>query len=113
MASEELLRRYRTWGGQPRGSIVEFLVYEFLERKKKLKEGRDFYFNPPVFEIPLISSAWFVGREEPYAPNEEAELLRIEIGYLQQDMNFVFLKSKDILERTEYVLSQAWMGNEI
>lgn len=112
MVDEETLRRYRAWGGQMRGTVAEFLVFEFLEKRKKLRPYVDFEFDPPKFDIPLLNAVWYVEREEPYSPLAESELILYEARLVEHNIQLIRLDSEDVRERTEYTLRTAWQGNQ-
>jgi len=112
MVDEETERRYQEWGGQMRGTIAEFLVFEFLEKRKKLRPNVDFEFDPPKFDIPLLNAIWYVEREEPYSPYQESELILYEARLVEYNTQLVRLEAEDVLERTEYTLRTAWQGNQ-
>ena len=127
IAEETFEDRYLAWGGLQRGTRPEFIVWDWLVRRKRLVEGTDFRFQSSRwggrmmfggaivdFYFPGKNMVWRVMGEYFHLRRSEDrahdEIQRIQL--LQEGLIVVDLWVADLFERREYVLNLAWEGRE-
>lgn len=125
---EDFLRRFDAWHARTNGSLVEFIVYEFLVFKKKQVEGLDFHFQHPLhggrtefggfvldFFFPQRSAGWRVMGERYHLLQAEdrARDLIAKTILEGRRIQVIDLWENDLLTRPDLVLRLAWEGREV
>jgi very-short-patch-repair endonuclease len=120
---EALLARYEAWKSQWNGSLVEFIVWEYLTIQKKQTHGTDFIFQAPFlggrtlyggfiadFAFPLRNEIWMVQgiRWHLQQPADRAKTFMAEAQLSAMGWKVLELWEDDILERPLFVLDLAW-----
>lgn len=127
-----LEERWRAWQAKEKGkgtaSILEFICWEFLVKKKGQREGVDFIYQYPLaggrtqaggfvadFYFPLKQMVWNpAGLQFHYtkAKDRWRDILS-RVVLANRGIKEVFLWETDLLERTEYTLEAAWHGESV
>ena len=126
--------RWRTWQASPAAagkgsaSMLEFLVWEFLVKKKKQIEGVDFIYQYPLaggrtqfggfvadFYFPVRMEVWNPAGQQFHwtKPRDRARDILSRAVLAGRGIKEIFLWEEDMLTRPDYVLEQAWRGREL
>lgn len=122
----ELQRRWQAWQqshGQ-RGSILEYICWDWLTHKKKLREHVDFFYQWDVlggskftvdFYFPSARLAWFIDtvRFTLANPRDRAASGAAKAKVLADDITPIAILEQDILTRTQFVLENALEGRQV
>lgn len=136
LASEAQLTedRWRAWQASPdavgkgSASILEFLVWEFLVKQKKLIEGVDFIYQYPLmggrtqfggfvadFYFPIRREVWNpAGLEFHWTTTRHRArdiIARAVLG--SRGVKLIYLWEDDLMNRPQYTLEKAWRSEEI
>jgi len=124
---EDRLARYAAWRAQTNGSLLEFIVWEWLVGKKKQIPGVDFVFQHPVFGgrtqfggylldfyFPLQRMGWRVMglRWHRTNPDDRARDNLAKQLLSSKGMRVIDLFEDDLMERPDFVLNKAWRGEQ-
>lgn len=121
-------QRWLAFREQTNASYPEFICFEWLTTKKKLKSGLDFYFQYPFlggrtqyggfvldFFFPFRRMAWFVqGLHFHYTSAKDRGRDKLSVAQVaSRGVVVVELWEDDLIQRTEYALERAWRGEQI
>lgn len=125
---ESFIARYERWGGIGRGTVPEFIAYQWLTDNKKLKENLDFLFQSSQFGgrrtfggavidflIIRTSTAWRIQGEFFHLrdPSKRAQDLVQKMRLTAQGFRVIDIWGNDLLTRPDYVLERAYNGQEV
>ena len=129
---QALKERWEAWQRLPfiRGSapITEFIVWEWLTKKKGLIHGLDFIYQAPFlggrtmfggfiidFYFPSQQMAWNpAGLRYHYTTTEQRGRDRLSKARLaSRGILLIFLWEDDLMERPDYVMNAAWRGQQL
>ncbi len=127
-----LEERWRDWQTKEKGkgsaSILEFICWEFLVKRKGQREGVDFIYQWALaggrtqaggfvadFYFPSKHMVWNpAGLQFHYTATKDRwrdSLSRVVLA--NRGIKEIFLWETDLLERPNYVLEHAWRGEEV
>lgn len=128
---EEFQLRFETWKqlrANNLGSVLEFIVYEFLVFVKKQKDGIDFLFQSPFlggrtefggFVIDFLLPAKGLALQPQGArwhlqqPQDRARILLEQELLASQGIRAIYLWETDLLTRPDFTLEAAWDGVQL
>ena len=124
--------RWHAWQQLPtiRGSapITEFIVWEWLVKRKGLQPGVDFIYQAPFlggrtlfggfvidFYFPAQRMAWNpAGLRYHYTTTAQRARDRLaKVAMANRGIMLIYLWEDDLMERPEYVIYQAWQGRQL
>lgn len=126
--------RWRTWQASPAAagkgsaSMLEFLVWEFLVKKKKQIEGIDFIYQYPLaggrtqfggfvadFYFPMRMEVWNPAGQQFHwtKTHDRARDIMSRVVLASRGIREIFLWEEDMLTRPDYTMEQAWRGREL
>lgn len=132
--AELLEERWRAWQESPAAkgkgsaSILEFMVWEFLVRRKKQIEDVDFIYQYPLaggrtqfggfvadFYFPLRAEVWNPAGQQFHwtKSRDRARDIMSRAVLASRGIREIFLWEEDMLARPDYTLEQAWLGREL
>lgn len=122
------LKRFADWqtAYNANGSILEYIVWEFLVFKKGMVEGIDFYYQYPAlggrtmfggfvidFFIPPALVLQPQGNQWHLKNSKDRARLRVEKATLgSQGITVVYLFEDDLLQRPDFTLQAALRGQQ-
>ena len=121
--NEDFLARYSVWRGTYNGSVPEFIVWEYLTRKRGQRVNVDFDFQSPFFGgrtrfggfiadffFPRKQEIWRVNGERFHLekPKDRAKDALAKVQFLQQGYAVLDLWEDDLLTRAQFVLDLAF-----
>jgi len=125
---ENRVARWQAFRALNQSSYPEFICYEWLVNKKKLRPGLDFQFQYPFlggrtqfggfvldFFFPIRRMAWFIQGLHFHYTNAK-DRGRDQLAVFQvasRGVDVVEIFEDDIIQRTEYTLERAWLGQSI
>jgi very-short-patch-repair endonuclease len=125
---QELLARFEGWRAVTAGSLIEFIVWEWLVNKKRQVPGVDFVYGWAIFGgrtqfggyvldflFPLQKMGWRIQglRWHRTNPDDRARD-QIAAQLLEsRGIKVVDLWEDSILTRTEFTLQKAWQGESV
>lgn len=124
---ERTLARFEAWRAVTNGSLPEFIVWEWLVYKRKLRDGVDFVFQSPLFGgrtrfggfvidfyFPQRREGWFVNGERWHllTPQARARDQLAKEMLAGQGITVIVLWENDLLTRPDFVLERAWFRRE-
>lgn len=119
--------RYAEWGGQSRGTKPEFIVWEWLVKRMKFKEGLDFNFQSSRwggrmtfggvvvdFWFPMYNMVWRVMGEHFHLvePTDRMNDAVQKLALVASGLTVIDLWVQDLEQRPAYVLELAMRGIE-
>lgn len=131
---EQLEKRWRAWQASPAAagmgsaSILEFMVWEFLVYKKKLKPGIDFIYQYPLMGGRtrfggFVADFYFPMRQEVWNPaglrfhwttaTNRARDIMAKTMLAARGIKLIFIWEDDLMNRPDYALNAAWRGMEL
>lgn len=127
-----LEERWRAWQAKEKGkgtaSILEFICWEYLVKRKKQREGTDFVYQWSLaggrtaaggfvadFYFPAKHMVWNpAGLQFHYTKTKDRwrdTLSRVVLA--NRGIKEIFLWEEDLLQRPEYTLEHAWRGEQV
>lgn len=123
------MARYAAWqaSGYPQGSMLEYLVWEYLVTKKAMKPGVDFVYQSPVLggrtQFGGFVVDFFVrpnlalqpqGEHWHLASPSDRARLRLESSILAgRGIKAIYLWESDLLARSDYAIERALNGQQL
>ncbi|KKM17707.1 hypothetical protein LCGC14_1673040 [marine sediment metagenome] len=120
---EALLARYELWKAQYNGSLIEFIVWEYITIRRKQKPNVDFVFQAPFLGGRtrfggFVADFAFYGRQEIWSvqgirwhlqtPKDRANAFIAETQLSARGYKVIELWEDDLLVRPTFVLDLAW-----
>lgn len=127
-AEEDKQARWQQFRSFTAASFPEFICYEWLTKKKKLKPQSDFFFQAPVFGgrtqfggfildfyFPDKRMAWFIqGLQYHYVKTKDrARDVLARAAIAARGLLVVEIFEDDLLQREEFTLSRAFRGEQV
>lgn len=126
---EQDQERFDAWYAQTLGSLPEFIVWEYLTLKRKLRPQLDFLFQAPFLGGRtryggFVLDFYFVGRREGWMvqgeryhalnPNDRAKNALVKVMLAGRGIRVLEIWENDLLVRPDFVLDAAWFrGQEV
>jgi hypothetical protein len=128
-AQEEAWRKWQSeHPGKGSASILEFIIYEYITKQKGLKEGTDFVYQWSLaggrtqaggfvadFYFPSRHMVWNpAGLQFHYTKTKDRwrdQLSRVVLA--NRGIKEIFLWEDDLVQRPQYTLDHAWLGQEV
>lgn len=127
-----LTERWNAWRsrreGSGTGSILEFIVWEYLTKTKKLVPDVDFIYQYPLmggrtqlggfvadFYFPVRRMVWNPAGLyfHQTKPEDRARDLLAKTMLAGRGVKVIYLYEDDLLNRPTYTMNRAWEGSEI
>lgn len=120
---EALLARYEVWRSQYNGSLIEFIVWEYLTIQRRQIPNVDFIFQASFlggrtmfggfiadFAFPRRQEVWMVQglRWHLRLPEDRAKTFGAEVQLTSMGWKVLELWEDDILSRPVFILDLAW-----
>lgn len=130
--TKALEERWRAWqtkvAGNGTASVLEFICYEWLTKRKKMKPDVDFFYQSPMFGgrtiaggtvvdfyFPARDLAWNpAGLQFHYtSPSDRAKDTLVKAMLAGRGILLIYLYEDDLMQRPEYTMEHALRGEQI